>query len=62
MPRVKGGTIHRARRKKVMKLAKGYFGSKHTEIEDKRREISESYGLQESMLHVVKTTSVIQNS
>ena len=29
MPRVKGGTIHRARRKKVMKLAKGYFGSKH---------------------------------
>ena len=29
MPRVKGGTIHRARRKKIMKLAKGYFGSKH---------------------------------
>lgn len=29
MPRVKGGTIHRARRKKVLKLAKGYFGSKH---------------------------------
>ena len=29
MPRVKGGTIHRARRKKVMKAAKGYFGSKH---------------------------------
>lgn len=29
MARVKGGTIHRARRAKVMKLAKGYFGSKH---------------------------------
>ena len=29
MPRVKSGTIHRARRKKVLKLAKGYFGSKH---------------------------------
>ena len=29
MPRVKGGTIHKARRKKVMKQAKGYFGSKH---------------------------------
>ena len=29
MPRVKGGTIHRARRAKVMKAAKGYFGSKH---------------------------------
>ncbi len=29
MARVKGGTIHRARRKKVMDQAKGYFGSKH---------------------------------
>ncbi len=29
MPRVKGGTVTRARRKKVLKLAKGYFGSKH---------------------------------
>ena len=29
MARVKGGTIHAARRKKVLKLAKGYFGSKH---------------------------------
>ena len=29
MTRVKGGTIHRARRKKIMKRAKGYFGSKH---------------------------------
>ncbi|NBK99083.1 MAG: 50S ribosomal protein L20 [Erysipelotrichia bacterium] len=30
MPRVKGGTTTRARRKKIIKLAKGYFGSKHT--------------------------------
>ncbi len=29
MPRVKNGTIHKARRKKVLKQAKGYFGSKH---------------------------------
>ena len=29
MARVKGGTISRARHKKVMKKAKGYFGSKH---------------------------------
>ncbi len=29
MPRVKGGTVTRARRKKTLKLAKGYFGSKH---------------------------------
>jgi large subunit ribosomal protein L20 len=29
MPRVKGGTVARSRRKKVLKLAKGYVGSKH---------------------------------
>ena len=29
MPRVKGGYVSRRRRKKVLKLAKGYFGSKH---------------------------------
>ena len=29
MTRVKGGSIHRARRKKVLDRAKGYFGSKH---------------------------------
>lgn len=27
--RVKGGTVSRARRKKVLKRASGYFGSKH---------------------------------
>ena len=29
MARVKGGTVARARRKKVLKAASGYFGSKH---------------------------------
>lgn len=29
MPRVKGGTVTRRRRKRVLKLAKGYYGSKH---------------------------------
>ena len=29
MTRVKGGTVARARRKEVLKEAKGYFGSKH---------------------------------
>lgn len=29
MPRVKGGYVARHRRKKVLKLAKGYIGSKH---------------------------------
>ncbi|MFC2694427.1 MAG: 50S ribosomal protein L20 [Lactobacillus sp.] len=32
MPRVKGGTTTRARRKKIMKLAKGYRGAKHREF------------------------------
>jgi len=30
MPRVKGGFVARRRRKKILKLAKGYFGSKST--------------------------------
>ena len=30
MPRVKGGTVTRKRHKRVLKLAKGYYGSKHT--------------------------------
>jgi large subunit ribosomal protein L20 len=30
MPRVKGGYVTRRRRKGILKLAKGYFGSKHT--------------------------------
>jgi len=29
MPRVKGGIVTRRRHKKILKLAKGYFGSKH---------------------------------
>jgi large subunit ribosomal protein L20 len=29
MPRVKGGYVTRRRRKRTLKLAKGYFGSKH---------------------------------
>ena len=29
MPRVKGGTVTRKRRNRVLKLAKGYYGSKH---------------------------------
>jgi len=29
MPRVKGGYTTRRRRKKVLKLAKGYYGAKH---------------------------------
>ena len=32
MPRVKGGTVTRQRRKKMIKLAKGYRGSKHIQF------------------------------
>ena len=30
MPRTKGGVVSRRRRNRILKLAKGYFGSKHT--------------------------------
>ena len=29
MPRTKGGVVSRRRRNRILKLAKGYFGSKH---------------------------------
>ncbi|MDU4410408.1 MAG: 50S ribosomal protein L20, partial [Streptococcus sp.] len=29
MARVKGGVVSRKRRKRVLKLAKGYYGAKH---------------------------------
>ena len=32
MPRTKGGTVTRKRRKKILKLAKGYRGSKHVQF------------------------------
>ena len=49
--RVKGGTVTKARRKKVLKMAKGYFGSKHRLFKTaKRREISVNYGLNVLML------------
>ena len=42
MPRVKGGTIHRASRKKVMKEAKGYFGSKHRVYKTAKEQVMHS--------------------
>lgn len=32
MPRTKGGTVTRKRRKKILKLAKGYRGAKHLQF------------------------------
>ena len=42
MPRVKGSTIHRARRKKVMEKAKGYFGSKHRLYKSAKEQVMHS--------------------
>lgn len=42
MARVKGGTVTRARRKKVLKLAKGYFGSKHALFRTAKQQVMKS--------------------
>lgn len=42
MPRVKGSTIHRARRKKVLDKAKGYFGSKHRVYKTAKEQVMHS--------------------
>ena len=43
MARVKGGYTTRHRRKKVLKLAKGYFGSKHTLYKTANEQVMHSY-------------------
>lgn len=43
MPRVKGGTVTRRRRKKVLKLAKGYYGSKHRLFKVAKQQVMKSY-------------------
>ena len=43
MPRVKGGTVTRQRRKKVLKLSKGYYGSKHTLFKTAKPQVMKSY-------------------
>ena len=70
MTRVKGGSVAKNRRRKVLKSEKDILDlnidysklhkNKHSivelmliEIENKIRETSENYGLQESMLHAV---------
>jgi large subunit ribosomal protein L20 len=42
MARVKGGPVTRARRKKVLKLAKGYFGSKHRLFKTAKQQVMKS--------------------
>ena len=42
MARVKGGFVARRRRKKVLKLAKGYFGSKHRLFRTAKEQVMKS--------------------
>lgn len=42
MTRVKNGAIHRARRKKIMKRAKGFFGSKHRLYKTAKEQVMKS--------------------
>lgn len=43
MARVKGGVVSRRRRKKILKLAKGYYGSKHTLYKTAKEQVMKSY-------------------
>jgi large subunit ribosomal protein L20 len=42
MARVKGGTVTRKRRKRVLKLAKGYYGSKHKLFKTAKQQVMKS--------------------
>lgn len=41
--RVKGGTVTHARRKKILKQAEGYFGSKHLLFKTAKEQVLHSY-------------------
>ena len=43
MARVKGGSVTRQRRKRMLKLAKGYYGSKHTLFKTAKEQVMNSY-------------------
>ena len=43
MPSVKGGTVTRKRRKKILKLAKGYRGAKHVLFKSANTQVMVSY-------------------
>ncbi|MBU5593641.1 50S ribosomal protein L20 [Amphibacillus sp. MSJ-3] len=42
MARVKGGTVTRKRRKRTLKLAKGYYGSKHALFKTAKQQVWKS--------------------
>ena len=43
MPRVKGGTVSRRRRNRVLKLAKGYYGAKSKLFKTAKQAVMKSY-------------------
>jgi len=43
MARVKGGTVTKQRRKKILKQAKGYFGSKHVLFKTAKEQLLHSW-------------------
>lgn len=43
MPRTKGGVVARRRRNKVLKAAKGYFGSKHCLFKVANQQVMKGY-------------------
>ena len=42
MPRVKGGYVTRQRRKRTLKLAKGYYGAKHLLFKTAKQQVMKS--------------------
>lgn len=43
MARVKGGVVSRKRRKRILKLAKGYYGAKHILFRIAKEQVMNSY-------------------
>ena len=43
MARVKGGVVSRKRRKRILKLAKGYYGAKHNLFRTAKEQVMNSY-------------------
>ena len=43
MARVKGGVVARTRRKRILKLAKGYYGAKHILFRTAKEQVMNSY-------------------
>ena len=43
MPRVKGGYVTRQRRKRTLKLTKGYYGAKHLLFKTAKQQVMKSY-------------------